>query len=78
MKSGHTLEFRTLGVKENVRVRIREIRKYKTLEDALVVEDAEKIAPGVPREEMIKSSQERFKPENVQKYGLMALDFEKI
>ncbi|MDP9249223.1 MAG: hypothetical protein M3M85_01785 [bacterium] len=78
IKPGDILEFRTRSKKIGIKAKVKETRKYKTLEEVTATEDVEKIAPSMSREELNKISARTFKEQDVKKYGLIVIDFEKI
>src|SRR5687767_2929506 len=60
IKPGQIVEFSALGIKNLIKVRVKEIRKYKTLEEVMADEDIEKIAPGMSREKIDRISEKIF------------------
>ena len=81
IKPGTVLEFMTLGAKKPmIKVRVLGTRKYQTLEDLMAAEDMAKIAPGKSKEEIEQYFQKIFTSESkdIQKHGLVVINFEKI
>ena len=78
IKPGFILEFRTGGVKESIRVRVGEVRRYDALDEVLARENVSKIAPGMSPEGITSESSRLFNSKDIEKYGLIVIDFEKV
>jgi ASC-1-like (ASCH) protein len=57
-------------------VRIVAKRTYTEFEDVLEKEDVSKLAPGLSLDTIHQLAKKLFKPEEVDKYGLLVLEFE--
>jgi ASC-1-like (ASCH) protein len=77
LKPGYVVEFRTAGKKEKIMVRVKEIRKYKTVEEVLSREDLDKLFPGTEPGEMNKTAS-GIRAEDIRRHGGVVIDFEKI
>ncbi|MDP9249049.1 MAG: ASCH domain-containing protein [bacterium] len=77
LKPGYIVEFRTTGVKEKISVRVKEVRKYKTVEEVLAGEDMEKLFPGMSPEE-INENTSGVRGEDIKQHGGIVIEFEKV
>lgn len=78
-KRGEVIEFKlSVDNPAVVKVRVTGVRRYKTIEEALAQEDLNKIAPGIEEEAALDLGGEIFKPLDVKKYGMVAIEFEKL
>ena len=77
LKPGYIVEFRTMGVKEKILVRVKAIRKYKTVEEVLSHEDLKKLFPGAQPDEINKNTS-GIRAEDIKRHGGVVIDFEKL
>src|SRR3989338_8619908 len=77
LKPGYIVEFRTMGVKEKILVRVKAIRKYKTVEEALSHEDLKKLFPGAQSKQINKNTL-GIRAEDIKRHGGVVIDFEKL
>jgi ASC-1-like (ASCH) protein len=63
---------------EKIPVKITGVRKYKSLEAVTAAEDLNKLAPGLSPENALKKAKEIISDSDIQQYGILVLEFEKI
>ncbi len=56
-------------------IRVRDVRRYATFDEMIAVEDAGQIAPGLPRQEVLRLLNEIY-PSDREKLGVVVLDIE--
>jgi ASC-1-like (ASCH) protein len=63
---------------DEIKVRVTCIRNHKGLGDVMESEDVSKLAPGVPQNQIRHFINRIFKEPDIEKYGLLVFEFEKI
>jgi len=76
IQTGDYIEFKYS--KSSVKVKITATRNYRDWNKVFQSEDTEKLAPGFSRERLQKLIPEIFKDSDVDTYGLIVFEFEKV
>lgn len=76
IQTGDCIEFKSS--KSSVKVKITATRIYQDWREVFQDEDTNKLAPGFSRERLQKLIPEVFKDSNVDTYGLIVFEFEKV
>ncbi len=76
IKPGDTIEFKSRT--KSVTVTVNAVRKYADLDAVKENEDINKISPGMTPAEVERASSEIFIPSDVEKYGVLVIEFKKI
>ena len=76
VSNGDQIIFRSSN--DEVKVKVTDIRNYKSLADVMKSEDISKLAPGVPQGQIRHLAKRIFQEKDIEQYGLLLFEFEKI